>query len=315
MRIAERERRRREILAAREFPAFMRAGGDGEYRDIACHTAYGPEYMDGDPRWEDWDANCATLKSLGFNALCVNVARGGIAFYDSRVLPVAPEVAAKGDSVDLISKACRKHGMRFVAWKVCLHSRRGMMTPQFEKWIADGRGVVNFDGTRDVTTLCPTRPENRALEIDAIVELAKRRPWAVSLDYIRYEGPDWCFCSHCRKEFERFCGENVEKWPSAVREDKTLNRKWETFRRRTITGLVREAVRRVRNEAPGVKIRADVFKRPQGDALSVAQEWGEWCKEGLLDIASPMDGGELADVAHSNRGLLAQTLHSLLAAE
>jgi hypothetical protein len=84
-----------------------------------------------------------------------------------------------------------------------------------------------------------------------------------------------------------------------VREDKTLNRKWEAFRRRTITGLVREAVRRVRNEAPGVKIRADVFKRPEGDALSVAQEWGDWCKEGLLDIASPMDGGELADVAHS----------------
>ena len=288
-----------DAKAAEGFAAFMKSGGDNEIRGIDCHIAYGPELVGNDPKWEDWDRNCRLLKAAGFNALSVNVARGGIAFYESKVLPVSPEVKVKGDSVELIKKACEKHGMKFIAWKVCFYSRVGMKTPEFEKWLADGRGAVSFSGKRSGVWLCPTRPENRALEIEAIVELAKRRPWAVSLDYIRYEGPDWCFCSHCRKEFERFCGENVEKWPSAVREDKTLNRKWEAFRRRTITGLVREAVRRVRNEAPGVKIRADVFKRPQGDALSVAQEWGNWCKEGLLDIASPMDGGELADVAHS----------------
>ena len=42
---------------------------------------------------------------------------------------------------------------------------------------------------------------------------------------------------------------------------------------------------------PGVKIRADVFRRAHGDALTVAQDWESWCREGLLDTVSPMDGG------------------------
>jgi hypothetical protein len=288
-----------DAKAAEGFAAFLKSGGENEIRGIDCHIAYGPELVGNDPKWEDWDRNCRLLKAAGFNALSVNVARGGIAFYESKVLPVSPEVKTKGDSVDLIKKACEKHGMKFVAWKVCFYSRVGMKTPEFENWIAEGRGAVSFSGKRSEVWLCPTRPENRALEIEAAVELAKRRPWAISLDYIRYEGPDWCFCAHCRSKFERFCGEEVEKWPSSVRKDKTINGKWETFRRRMITELVSEIARRVRTEAPGVKMRADVFKRPEGDALSVAQEWGEWCKEGLLDIASPMDGGELADVAHN----------------
>ena len=288
-----------DAKAAEGFAAFMKSGGENEIRGIDCHIAYGPELVGNDPKWEDWDRNCRLLKAAGFNALSVNVARGGIAFYESKVLPMSPEVKKKGDSVELIKKACEKHGMKFVAWKVCFYSRIGMKTPEFEKWLAEGRGAVSFSGKRSGVWLCPTRPENRMLEIEAIVELAKRRPWAVSLDYIRYEGPDWCFCEHCRKEFEMFCGEKVENWPSAVRKDKSINGKWEMFRRRTITGLVREVARRVRTEAPGVKMRADVFKRPEGDALPVAQEWGKWCKDGLLDIASPMDGGELADVAHN----------------
>jgi hypothetical protein len=69
-----------------------------------------------------------------------------------------------------------------------------------------------------------------------------------------------------------------------------LNGKWEAFRRNNITSLVREVVKRVRAEAPGVKIRADVFKRPNGEALTIAQEWSFWCREGLMDIISPMDG-------------------------
>jgi hypothetical protein len=46
----------------------------------------------------------------------------------------------------------------------------------------------------------------------------------------------------------------------------------------------------VRAEAPGVKIRAAVFRRPNGNALSVAQEWDRWCREGLLDMVCPMNG-------------------------
>ena len=285
------EQRKRDAEAAARFPAFMLSGGENEIRGVSCHTAYGPELVGNDPKWENWDRNCRLLKAAGFNTLNVNVARGGIAFYESNVLPMSPEVKTKGDSVELIKKACDKYGMKFVAWKVCFRSRAGMKTLEFEKWIAEGRGAVSEGGNRNDEWLCPARPENRALEIEALVELAKRRPWAISLDYIRYGGTDWCFCEHCHKAFEAFSGETVADWPKGVHKSKTLGEKWESFRRHTITSLVREVARRVRAEAPGVKIRADVFRRPHGDALTVAQEWDAWCREGFIDIACPMDSG------------------------
>ena len=278
--------------AARGFPAFMGEGGADEMRVLFCHTAYGPERVQDMAKWEDWDRSCAWLKKMGFNALCVNVCRGGIAFYRSAVLPMAAEVETKGDSIDLIKRACEKHGLRFIAWKVCFRSRVGMKTPAFEKWIADGRGAVDYAGKRDDEWLCPVRPENRALEVEALVELAKRRPWAISLDYIRYSSSEWCFCDACRTAFERYVGRSVADWPKTVRADAGLSRKWNEFRKESITGIVRDVVRRVRAEAPGVKVHASVFRFPRGDALSVAQDWGRWCREGWLDVVAPMDGAD-----------------------
>ncbi|MBR3922463.1 MAG: family 10 glycosylhydrolase [Kiritimatiellae bacterium] len=289
--LAEDEaQRKKDAEAAARFPAFMLDGGEDEIRGIDCHVAYGPERVGNDPKWENWDENCRMLKAAGFNALNVNVARGGIVFYESKVLPMSPEVKTKGDSIELIKKACEKHGMKFIAWKVCFYSRVGMKTPEFEKWIADGRGALSADGKKSTEWLCPVRPENRALEIEALVELAKRGPWAISLDYIRYHGTTWCYCGHCRKAFEEFAGEKVSNWPKDAIAGGRLDGKWEEFRRRNITELVREVSRRVRAEAPGVKIRVDVFCRPNGNALSVAQEWDRWCREGLLDMVCPMNG-------------------------
>ena len=296
---ADRPRRERiaaeNARAAAEFPAFMRAGGEDEIRAVDCHIAYGPERVVHPEDWEDWNANCAYLKGLGFNALCVNVCRGGIAFYRSDVLPEAPEVATKGDSVDLIRKACGRHGLKFIAWKVCFRSREGMKTPAFEKWIAEGRSATTIDGKADDEWLCPVDPRNRRLEVEAFVELAKRRPWAVSLDYIRYPDDSRCFCDRCRAAFEAEIGRTVAKWPRSVRSDPELRAKWQVFRRGTITSLVREIAKRVRAEAPGVKIRASVFRYPRGDALTVAQDWSAWCREGLVDVIAPMDGAADTD--------------------
>lgn len=289
-RAARAKDEREAAAAAAEFPAFMRAGGDEEMRVIGCHTAYGPEFIENMSEWEDWDANCRRLKTVGFNALSVNVARGGIAFYNSKVLPVSPDVAKKGDAVEQIKAACAKHGMKFIAWKVCFRSRAGMQTPTFRKWLEEGRGAVSFGGRKSEDWLCPTRPENRALEIEALVELAKRRPWAISLDYIRFHGSDWCACDCCRESFERFAGTKVEDWPKSIMRGKPLNGKFEEFRRDSITTLVREVARRVRAEAPGVKIRASVYRHPHGNAITVAQDWESWCREGLLDVVGPMNG-------------------------
>jgi uncharacterized lipoprotein YddW (UPF0748 family) len=165
-----------------------------------------------------------------------------------------------------------------------------MKTPEFEKWIADGRGAVSSDGKRSGELLCPVRPENRELEINALVELAKRGPWAVSLDYIRYHGTTWCYCDCCHKAFEAYIGGKIDNWPSAVVAGNGLADRWDEFRRHNITELVREAAKRVRAQAPGVKIRAEVFCKAKGNALTVSQEWDLWCREGLLDMICPMNG-------------------------
>lgn len=285
-------RKRKDDEAAARLVPFLKAGGDGEVRGVSCHTAYGPEAVGFDPRWENWDENCRLLKRAGFNTLNVNVSRGGIAFYESKVLPMSPEVKTKGDAVELIKKACEKHGMKFVAWKVCFRSRHGMMTPEFKKWVAEGRSEVSCIGVPGEEWLCPVQEANRRLEVESLVELAKRRPWAISLDYIRYHGANWCFCGHCRKAFEKFAGGKVASWPKDVLKNGRLNGKWEAFRRENITSLVREVVRRVRIEAPGVKVRADVSKHVGGRALLMAQEWDLWCREGLLDAVCPMNGAK-----------------------
>ena len=42
---------------------------------------------------------------------------GGTAFYRSTVLPVAPQVAEKGDQIALCLAACQKHGVECHPWK------------------------------------------------------------------------------------------------------------------------------------------------------------------------------------------------------
>lgn len=282
--------------AAQAFPELLASGGDDELRMLFCHTAYGPERVLDTAAWEDWDRSCAWIRRMGFNAVCVNVCRGGIAFYRSKVLPMAVEVETKGDCLDLIRRACDRHGLKFIAWKVCFRSRVGMKTPTFEQWIADGRGAVDINGKPDGEWLCPVRPENRQLEIEAFVELAKRGPWAIDLDYIRYPSSEWCFCEACHAAFEKFVGHAVADWPAAVRADAALTKKWNAFREENVTSLVREVSRRVRAEAPGVKIQASVFRYPRGDARSVAQDWSAWCREGLLDVVAPMNGADAPSV-------------------
>ena len=289
------ERKKKDAEAASRLAVFLKAGGEAEIRGISCHAAYGPENVGNDVRWEDWDRNCRLLKQAGFNTLNVNVSRGGIAFYESSVLPVSPEVKAKGDAVELIKKACDKYGMNFVAWKVCFKSRHGMMTPAFRKWMAEGRAEVSILGVPSEEWLCPVQEANRRLEIESLVELAKRKPWAISLDYIRYHGANWCFCECCKRTFEERTGEKELSWPKDVQKGGRLNGKWEAFRCENITSLVREVVRRVRSEAPGVKVRVDVSRHVGGRALLMAQDWGKWCREGLLDSVSPMNGVPSAD--------------------
>ncbi len=56
----------------------------GEHRAFWCHSAFGPAGM-------SWDESIRTLADNGFTAILPNMLWGGSAYFDSKVLPVAPK--------------------------------------------------------------------------------------------------------------------------------------------------------------------------------------------------------------------------------
>ena len=122
-----------------------------------------------------------------------------------------------------------------------------------------------------------------------MVELAKKGPDGIHFDYIRYPSEDYCYCAGCRARFEAQLGTKVENWPADVKDEKKLRDAWRAFRVANITYVVSNVAVRVRKEAPGVKISAALFRNPQSDPHTIAQDWASWCQAGYLDFACNMD--------------------------
>lgn len=256
----------------------------GERRAFWCHSARG---LGGG---RDWDASVRFLKENGFNAVLPNLCWGGVAFYPSQVLPAAADVAAKGDAFAQCLAACRRYGVAMHVWKVCWNM--GASTPKAfeERMAAEGRTQVDAKGKALRRWLCPSHPENQKLEVEAMVELAKKGADGVHFDYIRYPGGESCFCAGCRARFEAAVGAAVTNWPGDVYGAKAPRRReWTRFRTGNISQVVESVAARVRREAPGVEISAALFRNPASDPETVAQDWPRWCREGWLDVACPMD--------------------------
>ena len=260
----------------------------GEHRAFWCHSARG---LGGG---HNWDSSIRFLKGTGFNTILPNLCWGGVAFYDSKVLPVSPDVAARGDALKECLAACRKYGVKCHVWKVCWNMGSHTSAAFEERMAATNRVQVGFTGAVKRRWLCPSSPDNQRLEIDAMCELARKGVDGIHFDYIRYPDMGHCFCAGCRARFEAFVGGPVPNWPAQVRADAALKLKWAEFRASNITKVVRTVAERVRAESPGVQISAAVFRSPATDADTVGQDWPRWCREGWLDFACPMDYVESA---------------------
>ncbi len=274
-----------EKARAAQVKAWMadRPSKAGERRAIWCHTAYG---LGGG---HDWDSSVKLIKENGFNMLIPNLCWGGIAFYASSVLPQAASVATKGDAFEQCKAACRKYGVEMHVWKVCWNMGRYTSAEYVKKMHEAGRTQYDAKGVEKERWLCPSHPENQKLEIESMVELAKKGPDGIHFDYIRYPSEDYCYCAGCRARFEAQLGAKVENWPADVKDEKKLRDAWRAFRVANITYVVSNVAVRVRKEAPGVKISAALFRNPQSDPHTIAQDWASWCQAGYLDFACNMD--------------------------
>ena len=277
----ERERERRR-LEDRTWLAGCPSKA-GEFRAFWCHSARG---LGGN---HNWDSSIKFLKKTGFNAIFANLSWGGVAFYDSQVLPVSPDVAKRGDALRDCLAACRKYGVKCHVWKVCWNMGAHASRSFADRMAATNRVQVGFAGAVKGRWLCPSNPDNQQLEIDAMCELARKGVDGIHFDYIRYPDVNHCFCAGCRTRFEAFAGVTVADWPAQVRADAELKQKWAAFRASNVTKVVQAVAERVRAESPGVLISAAVYQNPSTVADTIGQDWPHWCQEGWLDFVCPMD--------------------------
>lgn len=254
----------------------------GEHRAFWCHSPFGVAGM-------DWDQSIKILADNGFTDIQPNMLWGGSAFYPSQVLPVAPEVAQQGDQIEKCLAACKKYGLKCHIWKV--NWNLGWRTPKdfVQRMRKDGRLQVDING-QPIDWLCPSSPENQKLEIDSMLEVATKYDVdGLHFDYIRYPGPDCCYCSACRARFEKLIGQSVKNWPRDLRKPGELRDKWLEFRRSNITAVVSAVSAQARKIKPKIQISAAVFPSWAATRDSEGQDWKRWCDQGYVDFVCPMD--------------------------
>lgn len=253
-----------------------------KFRAFWCHDAYGVKGI-------DWDEAVRRLADNGFTAIVPNMLWGGSTFFPGKVLPVAEAVGERGDAVAACLAACRKYGVEIHVWKVNWNLGHAVPKEFVARMHAEGRLQANSRG-KEEPWLCPSHPENRKLETDSMVEVARNYPVdGIHFDYIRYPDADHCFCAGCRERFGQTVGAKVENWPKDVLRGGALVDRWLDWRRENINAVVEAVSREARAVRPGIKISAAVFREWETDRDGVGQDWKLWCDKGWLDFVCPMD--------------------------
>jgi len=278
------------LAAAEEAQQFMihayclaQTPSPGEHLAFLCHSAFGVDGM-------DWDRAIKLLADNGFTAIVPNMLWAGVAFYRSDVLPTSATVGERGDQIELCLAACRKYGVQCHIWKVNYNMGSATDKAFVAQKKAEGRTQVKYDGSPNDRWLCPSHPENQKLEIESMLEVARKyRVDGLHFDYIRYPDREGCFCPGCRARFEAATRRAVKNWPAEVRNEGRLAEQWLDFRRQQITMVVAAVAERARQIRPGIKISAAVFQNWTTDRDAVGQDWRLWCRQGYLDFVCPMD--------------------------
>lgn len=235
----------------------------------------------------DWERSAKLLADNGFNMILPNMLWGGVAHYASDVLPRSATFQKFGDQIEQCCAAAKKHGIEVHVWKVnfnlCTAPKKFI-----DEMRREGRTQVSAEG-KPSDWLCPSRPENQKLELESLLEVARKYPVdGLHLDYIRYPDSSHCFCNGCRERFEAQSDRKVNDWPqecfSGARKDE-----YNDWRCRQITSLVADVSREAKKMRPGLKISAAVFGSYPDCRKSRGQDWPEWVKAGYLDFICPMD--------------------------
>jgi uncharacterized lipoprotein YddW (UPF0748 family) len=233
-----------------------------------------------------WRVATKSLADANFNAIFPYMMSGGVAFYNSNVLPRHPSLATGGDNLREAVAAAKAAG-------IPIHARMLNMTTLFAP--ADVRKALALQGRLMMTDrgktsdwLCPSNSANRKMEVASALEMLAYGVDGIQFDYFRYPGEDTCFCPTCRKCFERDLGAKVANWPADARSGCYRGR-FADWRREQLTSLVGEISAAIRQARPGAMVSAAVFLNWESHRENFGQDWKAWVDRGLVDFVCPMD--------------------------
>ena len=224
-----------------------------------------------------WDGLMEKLSKLGINTLFVHWQSAGTALYKTR----SP---GRTDTLADALAAGKKQGVSVHAWVTCW-TLDGADADQTAQLTREGRLMRDSAGNT-LPWLCPSLPENRALIIEGLRDLARRGVQGIHLDYVRYPDSQGCYAAATRRAFETELGKPVTTWPADVMPGGGLATAFQHFKRATITAFVREAHDAVRAINPSIRLSAAVYT--PDSAAERGQAWPDWVRDGLVDFVCPM---------------------------
>ncbi len=235
-----------------------------------------------------WDRTAKLLADHGVNAILANVLWGGVAHFDSRVVPSSMTYRLYGDQLAQAVEAGQRHGVEVHAWIVCWNLT-GAPADFVERMRNQGRLIQDADGN-EMPWLNPGHPDNIRLMVDSLLDLASRYDVdGIHLDYIRYPHRRACFSSYSRQRFEQWLGRRVANWPADAlpggRDDQAFRR----FRVDQINLSVRTVHQELRQAHPQLKISAAVWGGYPDVINSIGQDWAAWLESGQVDFVTPMN--------------------------
>ena len=222
------------------------------------------------------------LEKAGFSVLYPNVWSRGTTFHTSQIAPLEPALKTAGVDLDPIcslSKEAHQRGMKVVPW-----FEYGLMEPadaavveEHPEWVlsrANGDSVMKMHG-KEMVWLNPAHPQVRERFIGLVVEVMKRCrmdglqlddhfAWPVELGYDPYTTALY-----------------TAEFGITPPRDHT-NRYWMAWRRRKLTGLLREL--RIRLEKEALPVRISLSPGPFRFAYNHwLQDWELWAIGELID--------------------------------
>jgi uncharacterized lipoprotein YddW (UPF0748 family) len=223
------------------------------------------------------------LADAGFNTLYPNVWSRGTTFHRSNWAPMEPALLQSGanhDPICRLTEAAHRRGLRVIPW-----FEYGLMEPadaavvqQHPDWVlqkADGTSAVTMHG-RQMVWLNPAHPGVRQRFLGLIGEIVKRcKVDGIQLDDHFAWPVDLGYDDYTRALYRQENGQD----PPANSSDRT----WMNWRRRQLTGLLRELRATLRTSGLGsayVSLSPGPFRFAYNHWL---QDWEIWALGGLID--------------------------------